>query len=143
MPRANGRVVPVTGVFTGGPDAAYIGLSLESGEEAYPGIYHEYSHYLLRGAFSAVPLWFNEGLAEYYSMFEVTNGGRSARIGSPHESHIALLRDRRLPLPQTLRDHWRILPNTRATFPTASSSMRNRGWSFTTPCTVSRGGGIS
>ena len=100
MPRTNGRVVPVTGVFTGGLDASYIALSLDAGEQAYRGIFHEFSHYLLRSAFPAAPVWFNEGLAEYYSTFEVINGGRSARIGLPHEPHIALLRDRRLPLTQ-------------------------------------------
>ena len=100
MPRANGRVVPVMGLFTPSPDAAYLALSLDSGEEAYAGIYHEYTHYLLGSAFAAVPVWLNEGLAEYYSMFEVTNGGRSAQVGRPHERHIAMLRQRRMALPQ-------------------------------------------
>ncbi len=99
MPRVNGRVNPVTGVFLPGQDANYIALSLELGEDAYPGIFHEFSHYLLRGTRSA-PVWFNEGLAEYYSTFEVTNRGRSAHIGRPHEKHIAMLRERRLPMTQ-------------------------------------------
>ena len=64
MPRANGRVVPSAGVFVSNLDASYIALSLDTGEEAYPGIFHEFSHYLLRDAFPAAPVWFNEGLAE-------------------------------------------------------------------------------
>ena len=102
MPRANGRVIPSSGVFASSLDASYIGLSLDAGAEAYPVIFHEYLHYLLRTAFGGVPLWLNEGLAEYYSTFEVTADGRSARLGRPHERHIALLRERRLPLARLL-----------------------------------------
>jgi len=100
MPRANGRVVPSSGVFVSNLDASYIALSLDTGEEAYRGIFHEFSHYLLRDAFPAAPVWFNEGLAEYYSTLQITGGGRSAEIGRPHEPHIAMLRERRLPLTQ-------------------------------------------
>ena len=100
MPRANGRVVPASGVFVSNLDASYIALSLDTGEEAYRGIFHEFSHYLLRDAFPAAPIWFNEGLAEYYSTLQITGGGRSAEIGRPHEPHIEMLRDRRLPLTQ-------------------------------------------
>jgi predicted Zn-dependent protease len=42
-------------------------------------------------------VWFNEGLAEYYSTVEVIGGGRRANIGKPIPRHAALLRDRRLP----------------------------------------------
>ena len=98
MPMANGRRVPVGGLFVAGPRGTYITLNLDAGDDAYRGIYHEYSHYLLRNVFGAAPLWFNEGLAEYYSTLEVSSDGRRAVIGKPVPQHVALLRERRLPL---------------------------------------------
>lgn len=98
MPMANGRRVPVGGLFVAGPRGTYITLNLDAGDDAYRGIYHEYSHYLLRNVFGAAPLWFNEGLAEYYSTLEVSSDGRRAVIGKPVPQHVELLRERRLPL---------------------------------------------
>ncbi len=100
MPRVNGRTVPVAGMFLGGQDVNYITVSLEAGHESFAVVFHEYSHLLLRGVFANAPLWFNEGLAEYYSTFEVANGGRTARIGKPIARHVQLLRERRMPLSQ-------------------------------------------
>src|SRR5262245_38012864 len=100
MPRVNGRTLPVAGMFVGGQDVNYITLSLEAGHESFAVVFHEYSHLLLRGVFANAPLWFNEGLAEYYSTFEVVNGGRTARIGKPIARHVQLLRERRMPLSQ-------------------------------------------
>lgn len=102
MPMANGRRVPVGGLFVAGPRGTYITLNLDAGDEAYRGIYHEYSHYLLRNVFGGAPLWFNEGLAEYYSTLEVSSDGRRAVIGKPVPQHVALLRERRLPLAKLL-----------------------------------------
>ena len=100
MPRVNGRTLPVAGMFLGGQDVNYITVSLEAGLEAFAVVFHEYSHLLLRGVFANAPLWLNEGLAEYYSTFEVVNGGRTARIGKPIARHVQLLRERRIPLSQ-------------------------------------------
>jgi FimV-like protein len=102
MPMANGRLVPVGGMFVSGPKGTYITLNLDASEDAHRGIYHEYSHFLLRNVFGAAPLWFNEGLAEYYSTLEVTGDGRRALIGKPVRRHVELLRERRLPLAKLL-----------------------------------------
>ncbi len=98
MPVANGRTVPVDGFFVDGADVNYITMNVEAGEQAFPIVFHEYSHFLLNNAFAHAPLWFNEGLAEYFSTFEVTNGGRRALVGKPIDRHVALLRERRLKL---------------------------------------------
>ena len=98
MPVANGRIVPVDGFFVDGADVNYITMNLEAGEQALPIVFHEYSHVLLSNAFAHAPLWFNEGLAEYFSTFEVIDGGRRALIGKPIERHVALLRERRMKL---------------------------------------------
>jgi tetratricopeptide (TPR) repeat protein len=98
MPVANGRTVPVDGFFVDGADVNYITMNVEAGERAFPIVFHEYSHFLLNSAFAHAPLWFNEGFAEYFSTFEVSDGGRRALVGKPIGRHVALLRERRLKL---------------------------------------------
>jgi hypothetical protein len=83
MPVANGRTVLVDGFFVDGADTNYITLNIEAGEQAFPVVFHEYSHLLLSSAFAHAPLWFNEGLAEYFSTFEVAGGGRRVLLGKP------------------------------------------------------------
>ena len=100
MPVVNGRTVPVDGFFVDGADVNYITMNVEAGERAFPVIFHEFCHLLLNNAFAHAPLWFNEGLAEYFSTFEVANDGRRALIGKPIGRHVALLRERRLKLSQ-------------------------------------------
>lgn len=100
MPVAKGRTMLVDGFFVDGADTNYITLNIEAGEEAFPVVFHEFSHLLLSSAFAHAPLWFNEGLAEYFSTFEVTDGGRRVRLGKPLKRHVALLRERRLKLSQ-------------------------------------------
>lgn len=53
-------------------------------------IYHEYIHNVMRNNYASLPLWFHEGLAEYYSTFEV--GKDEARIGLPIPEHVQWLR---------------------------------------------------
>jgi len=53
-------------------------------------IYHEYLHNVLRNNYASLPLWLNEGLAEYYSTFDV--GKNEVRIGVPVAEHVAWLR---------------------------------------------------
>ena len=101
-PIVNGREVPSAGLFVSGIAGAFIVLNLGAPEDGYRPVYHEFSHFLLRGVFGAAPLWFNEGLAEYYSTFEVTSDGRRAIIGTPIPQHVELLRQRRLPLSRLL-----------------------------------------
>ena len=102
MPVANGRPVPVGGLFITGMGGPYITLNLRATDGNYRSAYHEFTHFLLRGSFVGVPIWFNEGLAEYYSTFDVASDGRRAVIGKPIAEHVLLLRDRRLPLSQLL-----------------------------------------
>jgi tetratricopeptide (TPR) repeat protein len=94
MPVSSGRTVPVDGFFVDGADVNYITMNIEAGEQAFPIVFHEFSHFLLNNAFPNTPLWLHEGLAEYFSTFEVTDGGRRAIIGRPIPRHQALLRKR-------------------------------------------------
>ncbi len=66
---------------------------------AFPGqgsplrvIYHEYVHFFVRHNFPFLPLWANEGLAEFYSSFE--QAGDEVQLGLPHLGHARLLKSR-------------------------------------------------
>ena len=102
MPVYNGKPVEVGGYFLKRPDVNYITLTVEGGERAYPTIFHEYTHLLVGTTLTDVPVWFNEGLAEYYSTFEATDDGRKATLGKVVESHVYQLRERFIPLRELL-----------------------------------------
>ncbi len=56
---------------------------------AYGVIFHEYVHYFVRHNFPGVPLWFNEGLAEYYSTFGTV--ADTVYVGRPVPRHLRWL----------------------------------------------------
>jgi tetratricopeptide (TPR) repeat protein len=86
----------------GTADANLIVASLASHEESSAIIFHEYTHLLIRNASRPIPVWLNEGIAEYYSTFRLTNGRRRAEIGRPIDHHVALLRTQMIPVPELL-----------------------------------------
>jgi tetratricopeptide (TPR) repeat protein len=100
MPIYQGKVNEVGGYFQPGQDVNYITLTAElSGQNPYRTIFHEYVHALLNDTTVRPPVWFNEGLAEFYSTFEVANGDRKVTLGKPIASHVFLLRENKfLPL---------------------------------------------
>jgi tetratricopeptide (TPR) repeat protein len=105
MPLFNGKRVDVGGYFQPADGAYYITLNTAAGELAYPVIFHEYVHLLLGTALADVPIWFNEGLAEYYSTYQMS-GERQALIGKVKEEHVYDLRERFIPLSELLAvDH--------------------------------------
>jgi tetratricopeptide (TPR) repeat protein len=82
------------GYFQPGEDVNYIALTSEHDSAAHPFriIFHEYVHLLVNNSMGAtVPLWFNEGLAEYYSTFEMKDQ-RRVLLGNLIPSHIINLR---------------------------------------------------
>ena len=91
--RADSRGALILGQFLSHPDGNYLTLNADP---RYVGgtavILHEFVHYFVRGNFPDVPLWFNEGLAEYYSTFEADE--RSVRVGIPVARHVRWLRER-------------------------------------------------
>ena len=67
----------------------------------YHDFYHEFTHYILDCNFPRVPAWLDEGLAEYYSTFEVK--GDRATLGVPlGQSIISLNSDKMLWIPVDL-----------------------------------------
>ena len=91
-PKAN-----AAGHFQPGPDVNYIALSTETrGEQdPYSIIFHEYTHLLIENTFENAPVWFNEGLAEYYSTFRIMDD-QNVVVGSPLSGHVHLLREKKM-----------------------------------------------
>jgi len=97
-PLYNGKHKAIAGYFLPGPTVNYVTLAA-GGAEDFGIIYHEYVHLVMNNTMRGVPLWFNEGLAEYYATFQVTAGGREASLGLLQSQHVLLLREQWLALP--------------------------------------------
>lgn len=62
-------------------------------------VYHELTHHFVENTTSGLPLWFSEGIAEYYSTFGTA--GTAVNIGRPVAGHVLWLRGQTLiPLPE-------------------------------------------
>jgi tetratricopeptide (TPR) repeat protein len=85
------------GHFQAGTDVNYIALSTEVRGEQNPFtiIFHEYTHLLIENSFSNAPVWLNEGLAEYYSTFQITDD-QNVALGEPVSGHVFLLREKKM-----------------------------------------------
>jgi tetratricopeptide (TPR) repeat protein len=97
-PVVDGKIDKVAGYFLPGEDVNYITLTPASSaaDDPYRVIYHEYVHQLVDNNLGrgSVPPWFNEGLAEYYSTFAVSED-RKVHLGNLIENHLYLLRERK------------------------------------------------
>lgn len=92
-----------SGYFQAGEDVNYITLAVRQPpgiiNDPFETIYHEYTHLLVKNNMTGVPAWFNEGLAEYYSQFEVRKDGREIVLGKPIGYHVRRMREEKfLPL---------------------------------------------
>jgi tetratricopeptide (TPR) repeat protein len=87
------------GLFLRAPDKNYVLMRLDAeGDHPYKVIYHEYTHLLLGKSAEWLPLWLNEGLAEFYQNTAI--GEKQVMLGEPDEENLAQLRQQRLlPLP--------------------------------------------
>ena len=87
------------GYFQPGSDVNYITLKLSkelrSEQDPFTIIFHEYTHLLVKNTNGNVPIWFNEGLAEYYSTFSITDDQKVV-MGRPIASHVYLLRENKM-----------------------------------------------
>jgi tetratricopeptide (TPR) repeat protein len=83
--------VDLWGFFLHRVDKDYILVRVDAdSEHAYSTVYHEYTHSMLRKASAWMPLWLNEGLAQFY---ENTNlNEKAALFGEPNEDQLTLLR---------------------------------------------------
>ena len=89
----------LAGLFIRAQDRNYVLLRLDSeGDHPFATVYHEYTHYMLRKGDEWLPLWLNEGLAEFYQNAQL--GDKDVRLGQPSVDDILYLRQNRL-LPLT------------------------------------------
>ncbi len=84
------------GYYHRGPDSDYI-VMRASGRTAA----HEYVHVVLHHAAREIPLWFGEGIADFYSTIQFR--GRQMWVGEPVASYGQLLRDGKMLDLKTLR----------------------------------------
>lgn len=78
-PLWNGKPIELSGYFQQGEDRDFIALDLSS-EAGWQVVFHEFTHLLLHANFTDIPVWFDEGFAEYFASLEVQ--GDSLAIGS-------------------------------------------------------------
>ena len=83
------------GLFLHGPDKNYVLMRIDAeGQHPYSVIYHEYTHLLISKSADWMPLWMNEGLAEFYENTEIHE--KDASLGEPSAENLAWLRQNRL-----------------------------------------------
>ena len=95
-PRYNGKPVTLGGYFLSSDDMNMVALVDDERDEARRRIFHEYVHLAISNVLHGLPLWMNEGLAEFYSTFRVLDNGRRALVGGLIPSHLQLLNQRKL-----------------------------------------------
>jgi Flp pilus assembly protein TadD len=82
------------GLFLRSQDKNYVLMRLDAeGEHPYSVIYHEYTH-LLTSKADWMPLWMNEGLAEFYQNTDIRE--KDVALGQPNPENLELLRQNRL-----------------------------------------------
>jgi tetratricopeptide (TPR) repeat protein len=87
------------GYFMQAADKNYILLRLDAEEEhPFAAVYHEYTHLQFSSMSEFMPLWLNEGLAEFFQNTEIRN--KDVVIGEASPEDILYLRQNRtIPLP--------------------------------------------
>lgn len=118
----------VGGYFTRRPDSNFIVFGTSNEAVARLTIFHEYTHYITsRNVRTAVPMWLNEGLAEFYSTFRGDYRGQTL-IGAPPGHRVRLLREstyvplREIVSPRDIAETWR--------WPTRISMFYAESWAL-------------
>jgi Tfp pilus assembly protein PilF len=96
--------ISLEGLFLSTQDKNYILLRLDAENEQHPYaiIYHEYTHFQLRKDIVWLPLWLNEGLAEFFQNTDIHD--KDVQLGEPSYDDLLYLRQNRIiPLPILLR----------------------------------------
>ncbi len=81
----------VKGIFFALSDSNRILIQADVGIDDV--VYHEFAHYFIRNTVVGIPLWLDEGLAEFYSTFSPGGGARSVRLGLPNKFHLSFLQE--------------------------------------------------
>jgi hypothetical protein len=101
LPRYQGRPEEDTGLYQPSPGAGYLLLQDAPDPDLDPVALHEATHAIVHAAIPHVPLWLDEGLAQYFSTLKVDDD--DARVGEPAPEWLAWLHGHaRLPLADLL-----------------------------------------
>jgi hypothetical protein len=92
-PKYQGKPVDVAGLFMSGRDVNYIAIVNDGNAERMRIVFHEYAHLVTSNSGQTLPLWLSEGLAEYYSTFELWSDRRNAVLGNVIDAHLERLND--------------------------------------------------
>ncbi len=84
------------GYHVSGPDAEYLAIYGNDTERLGRFVAHEFLHAVVAQSFGELPLWLNEGLAEYFSTFVARK--HSVEIGRPIPEHVAWLKSHQFPV---------------------------------------------
>ena len=86
----------LAGYFLRVPDKNYVLLRLDAENEQHPyaTIYHEYTHLQIGSGIEWMPLWMNEGLAEFFQNTDFV--GNDAMLGQPSQDDLLYLQQNRL-----------------------------------------------
>lgn len=83
------------GMYQQGEDKHYVIMRLDAeGDNPYHTLYHEYTHALLHLNFGDLPLWLDEGLAEFFG--NSTLGAKESRVGTIDQAHLYILGQNKL-----------------------------------------------
>jgi tetratricopeptide (TPR) repeat protein len=95
-----GSVHPA-GMYIPSEEKHYVALRLDTeGENPFHVLYHEYTHALVHLNFRPLPLWLDEGLAEFYGNTVITD--EEIELGRIDRSHLYLLQQTKLIPVETL-----------------------------------------
>ena len=72
-PLWKGKPIELAGFYVPGEDRQFIAVDMSS-EENWGVVFHEFSHLLLHANLPPIPVWFDEGFAEYFASLKVEKG---------------------------------------------------------------------
>lgn len=84
------RSAEVGGYFLATQDGNYVVVNATADDQPFRVVNHEYLHFVMQNTIPELPLWLDEGLAEYYSTFEILGG--KAFVGRLLPGYLQLLR---------------------------------------------------
>jgi hypothetical protein len=90
LPLYQGKPKDVSGMAWSGGDLSYVAINAEGGDQAYSTVFHELTHLIAANVSYNHATWFSDGIAEYYSSFEM-RGAKQVLLGKPLAHHAATL----------------------------------------------------
>jgi len=85
----------VAGYFTVTPTMNYMVLGAYGDRDAtLEVVFHEYTHFIVQQNFGSLPLWVNEGVADFYSTFRSNYKDGMSLVGKPPMGRVEAIRQR-------------------------------------------------